>query len=61
MKKPTTETPNSPAPDRYRNELDSFERKNAEAEANFKYESALIPLLWLLLPFILILIYGFYS
>ena len=44
-----------------RRELDSFERMNAEAEANTKYENGLIPLVWLAIPFVLVLIYGIFS
>jgi hypothetical protein len=40
---------------------DSFESKNANAEANTEYASGLIPLLWLGIPFVLILIYGYLS
>jgi hypothetical protein len=41
--------------------LDSFESRNADAEANTEYASGLIPLLWLGIPFVLILIYGYFS
>ena len=44
-----------------RRKLDSFEKMNAEAEANTKYENALIPLLWLAIPFVALLIYGYLS
>ena len=44
-----------------RPKLDSFAAKNADIEANTKYESGLIPLVWLGIPFVLVLIYGFFS
>jgi hypothetical protein len=44
-----------------RRKLDSFEQMNAETEANTTYESGLIPLLWLAIPFVLLLIYGILS
>ncbi len=46
--------------DHQRPKLDSFAEKNAANEANTEYASGLIPLLWLGIPFLLVLLYGFF-
>ena len=41
-----------------RHALESPEQANAEAQGGDHYSSGLIPLLWLGIPFILVLLYG---
>jgi hypothetical protein len=38
-----------------------LEKANAEKEAGTRYESGLVPLFWLAIPFVLLLIYGYLS
>ncbi len=44
-----------------RKKFDSVARQNAETEASAHYDNSLVPLLWLLIPFIAVLVYGFLS
>lgn len=57
----TTRTNKKPASGSARNKLDAKESKNAEAEVNTKYDSGWFPILLLAIPFVLILIYGYFS
>jgi hypothetical protein len=51
--------PNKAVEGALRQKLESNTTSDAEPAAPIKYESGLIPLLWIGIPFLLILLYGF--